>query len=204
MAALQGSAWVAGPLIRIAEDDPLGAPRASKGARRLPPPEGALAPAIRVRQPLPARPALPEVSGHARRARPGHCYSSAQSLSRVQLFATSRTAAHQASLSITNSRSLLKSRSIESVMPSSHLILCRPLLLLPSVFPRSLLWMVIIWPRELRCQTRVARLFHTLRGVGWRTWPLRSARGASLTRRMQFLFQKRERGKHRGGRLSSL
>ena len=45
------------------------------------------------------------------------------------------TAAHQASLSITNSRSLLKLMSIESVMPSNHLILCRPLLLLPSIFP---------------------------------------------------------------------
>ena len=56
------------------------------------------------------------------------------SLSRVQLFATPRTAAHQASLSITNSQSLLKLLSIESVMPSNHLILCRPLLL-PSIFP---------------------------------------------------------------------
>ena len=46
------------------------------------------------------------------------------------------TAAHQASLSISNSRSLLKLLSIESVMPSNHLILCRPLLLLPSIFPR--------------------------------------------------------------------
>ena len=54
-----------------------------------------------------------------------------QSLSRVQLFATPWIAAHQASLSITNSRSLPKLMSIESVMPSSHLILCRPLLLLP-------------------------------------------------------------------------
>ena len=50
-----------------------------------------------------------------------------QSLSHVQLFATPWTAAHQASLSITNSQSLLKLMSIESVMPSSHLILCRPL-----------------------------------------------------------------------------
>ena len=58
-----------------------------------------------------------------------------QLLSRVQLFVTPRTAARQASLSITNSRSLLKLMSIESVMPSSHLILCRPLLLPPSVFP---------------------------------------------------------------------
>ena len=54
----------------------------------------------------------------------------------VRLFATSWTAARQASLSITNSRSLLKLMSIELVMPSnSHLILCHPLLLLPSIFP---------------------------------------------------------------------
>ena len=64
-----------------------------------------------------------------------HQFSSVQSLSRVQLFATPWTAACQASLSITNSRSLLKLMSIESVMPSNHLILCRPLLLLPSIFP---------------------------------------------------------------------
>ena len=61
--------------------------------------------------------------------------SSVQSLSHVLLFATPWTAAFQASLSITNSRSLLKLMSIESVMPSNHLILCRPLLLLPSIFP---------------------------------------------------------------------
>ena len=62
-------------------------------------------------------------------------FSSVQSLSHVQLFATPWTAACQASLSITNSRSLLKLMSIESVMPSNHLILCCPLLLLPSIFP---------------------------------------------------------------------
>ena len=62
-------------------------------------------------------------------------FYSVQLLSRVQLFATPRTAAHQASPSITNSRSLLKLTSIESVMPSNHLILCCPLLLLPSIFP---------------------------------------------------------------------
>ena len=62
-------------------------------------------------------------------------FSSVQSLSRVRLFATSWTAACQASLSITNSWSLLKLTSVESVMPSHHLILCRPLLLLPSIFP---------------------------------------------------------------------
>ena len=64
-----------------------------------------------------------------------HQFSSAQSLSRVQLFATPWITAHQASLSITNSRSSLKLTSIESVMPSSHLILCRPLLLLPRIPP---------------------------------------------------------------------
>ena len=58
-----------------------------------------------------------------------------QSLSRVRLFATPWNAALQASLSFTISRSLLKLMSIESVMPSNHLILCRPLLLLPSIFP---------------------------------------------------------------------
>ena len=62
-------------------------------------------------------------------------YPSVQSLSYVRLFATPWTAAHQASLSITNSQILLKLMSIESVMPSNHLILYRPLLLLPSIFP---------------------------------------------------------------------
>ena len=62
-------------------------------------------------------------------------FSSVQSLSRVQLFATLWTAARQASLSITNSQSPPKPMSIESVTPSSHLILCRPLLLLPPIFP---------------------------------------------------------------------
>ena len=56
-----------------------------------------------------------------------------QSLTHVQLFAMPWTGAHQASLSITNSQSLLRLMSIESVMPSSHLILCRPLLLLPPI-----------------------------------------------------------------------
>ena len=62
-------------------------------------------------------------------------FSSVQSLSRVQFFVTQWTVAHQASLSITNSQSSLKLTSIESVMLSSHLILCRPLLLLPSIPP---------------------------------------------------------------------
>ena len=77
--------------------------------------------------------------------------SSVQSLSRVQLFETPWTAAYQASLSITNSRSLLKLMSIKSVMPSCHLILYRPLLL-PSIFPSirvfsSQLVLGIRWPK---------------------------------------------------------
>ena len=64
-----------------------------------------------------------------------HEFISVQWLSRVQLFATPWTTARQASLSITNSRSLPKLMSIELVMPSNHLILCHPLLLLPSIVP---------------------------------------------------------------------
>ena len=64
-----------------------------------------------------------------------YVFSLVHSLSRVQLFVTPCTAARQASVSITNSQSLLKLMSIESVMPSSHLILCRPLLLLPPIPP---------------------------------------------------------------------
>ena len=62
-------------------------------------------------------------------------FSSVQYLSHAQLLVTPWTAAHQASLSITNSWSLLKLMSIESAMPSNHLILCHPLLFLPSIFP---------------------------------------------------------------------
>ena len=61
--------------------------------------------------------------------------SSVQSVSHVRLFATPWTAASQASLSITNSRSLHNLMSVESVMPSNHLILCHPLLILSSIFP---------------------------------------------------------------------
>ena len=78
-------------------------------------------------------------------------FSSVQSLSHVRLFAIPWTAACQASLSITNSQSLLKPMSIESVMPSSHLILSRLLLLPPSIFPSirvfcSELVLCIRWP----------------------------------------------------------
>ena len=72
---------------------------------------------------------------------------SVQSLSRVRLFVTPWIAARQACLSITNSRSSPKPMSIESVMPSNHLILCHPLLLLPSIFPsiRVLMTLNIAW-----------------------------------------------------------
>ena len=79
-------------------------------------------------------------------------FSSVQLLSRVHLFAIPWAAARQASLSITNSRSLLKLMSIELVMPSNHLILCQPLLLLPSIFPSvkvfsNELVFLIRWPK---------------------------------------------------------
>ena len=78
--------------------------------------------------------------------------SSVQWLRRVRLFATPWPAARQASLSITNSWSSLKLMPIESVMPSSHLILCRPLLLLPSIFPNIRVFsndstLCIRWPK---------------------------------------------------------
>ena len=77
---------------------------------------------------------------------------SVQSFSRVRLFATPRIAARQASLSITNSWILLKPMSIESVVPSSHLILCRPLLLLPPIPPSNRVFsnestLHIRWPK---------------------------------------------------------
>ena len=79
-------------------------------------------------------------------------FSSVQSLSRVRLFEISWTAARQASLSITNSRSSPKPMSIELVMPSNHLILCRPLLLLPLIFPSIRVFsnesaLCIRWPK---------------------------------------------------------
>ena len=103
---------------------------------------------------------------NAQKEKPVHCYtfkhirriallrekevsSSVQSLSRVQLFVTPWTAAHQASLSITNSQSLLRLMSIESVMPSNHLILCHPCLLPPSIIPsiRVFLNELVLWIR---------------------------------------------------------
>ena len=79
-------------------------------------------------------------------------FSSVQLLSHVRLFATPWTAARQASLSISSFQSLLKLMSIESVMPSNHFILCHPLLLLPSIFPRIRVFskesvLCIRWPK---------------------------------------------------------
>ena len=79
-------------------------------------------------------------------------FSSVQSLIHVQLFATPWTAEHQASLSITNSQSLPKPMSIELVMPANHLILCCPLLLLPSILPSIRVFsnksaLCIRWPK---------------------------------------------------------
>ena len=89
-------------------------------------------------------------------------FSSLQSLSRVQLFATPWIAARQASLSMTNSWSPPKPMSIESVMPSNHLILCHPLLLLPSIFPS--IWVFsnesalrIRWPKYWSFSFNISR-----------------------------------------------
>ena len=87
--------------------------------------------------------------------------NSVQLLSRVQLFATPWTAAHQASLSITNSWNLFKLMSIESVMPSNHLILCHPLLLLPSIFSSVRVFsnesaLCIRWPKYWSCSFNIS------------------------------------------------
>ena len=79
-------------------------------------------------------------------------FQSVQSLSHVQFFATPWTATNQASLSITNSRSSLRLTSIQSVIPSNHLILCHPLLLPPSIFPSIRVFsnesaLCIRWPK---------------------------------------------------------
>ena len=106
-------------------------------------------------------------------------FTSLQSLSRFRLFATPWATAHQASLSITNSWSSLKPMSIESVMPSNHLMLCRPLLLPPSIFPSIRVLsnesvLRIRWPRNsprawpptfgnfchLECRYKPITLFH--------------------------------------------
>ena len=102
------------------------------------------------------------------------------------LFATPWTAAHQASLSIINSRSLLKLMSIESVMPSNHLILCHPLLLPPSVFPSTRVFfsesvLSIRWPKYWSSAS-VSVLPMTIRALfplGWTGWISLQSKGLS-------------------------
>ena len=101
-------------------------------------------------------------------------FSSVQLLSHVWLFATSWTAAHQASLSITNSQSLLKLMSIKSVRPSSHLILCHPLLLLPSIFPSIMVFsnessLHIRWPKYWSFSFNIS-LSNEYSGLIWLVW----------------------------------
>ena len=88
-------------------------------------------------------------------------FSSVQSLSHIRLFVTPWITACQASLSITNSRSLPKLMSIKSVMPSSHLILCHPLLLLPLIPPSIRVFsnestLRIRWPKDWSCSFNIS------------------------------------------------
>ena len=98
-------------------------------------------------------------------------FSSVQLLSHVRLFATPWTSAWQASLSITNSWSLVKLMSIQSLMPSNHLILCHPLLFLPSVFPSirvfsNELVLPIRWPKYWRAVSSGGG--HHLLSLSWK------------------------------------
>ena len=93
------------------------------------------------------------INRYLKEAQPHQSFCSAQSVSSVQLFATPWTAARQASLSITNSQSLLKLMSIKSVIPSNHFFLCCPLPLLPSIFPSIRVFsnesvLCIRWPED--------------------------------------------------------
>ena len=113
-------------------------------------------------------------------------FSSVQSLSLVQLFATPWTAACQASLSITNSRSSLKFKSIELVMPSNHLIFCRPLLLPPSIFPSirvfsNKLVLRIRWPKywSFGFSISPSNVYSGLISLGWTGWISLKSKGLS-------------------------
>ena len=113
-------------------------------------------------------------------------FSSVQSLSRVRLFGTPRTAALRASLSITNSRSLLRLMSIESVMPSNHLVLYHPLLLLPSIFPSIKVFsnesaLCIRWPKYwISASTSVIPMnTQDWSPLGWTGWISLQSKGLS-------------------------
>ena len=126
--------------------------------------------------------------------------SSVQLLSRVRLFATPWTAAHQASLSITNSQSLPKLMSIESVMPSNHLILCRPLLLLPSIFPSIRLFsnesgLCIRWPKYWSFSFNTSPSNEHPGLISFRTDIIKKGWGGRLTKRKRRKKKERERKK---------
>ena len=109
---------------------------------------------------------------------------SVQLLSRVRLFATPWTAACQASLSITNSRSPPKTMSIESVMPSNHLILCHPLLLLPSIFPNIRVFsnesdLYIRWPKYGASASVLLMNIQDWSPLGWTGWISLQSKGLS-------------------------
>ena len=127
--------------------------------------------------------------------------SSVQLLSRVQLFATPWTAAHQVSLSITNSQSLPKLMSIESVMPSNHLLLCRPLLLLPSIFPNIRLFsnesaLCLRWPKYWSFSFNISPSNEHPGLISFRTAIIKKKkRGGGLTKRKRRKKKEREREK---------
>ena len=113
-------------------------------------------------------------------------FSSVQSLTHIQLFVTPCTAACQASLSITNSWSLPKLVSIESVMPSYHLILCRPFLLPPSIFPSIRVFSNesvhgIRWPKywSFSFSINPSNEYSGLIPVGWTGWISLQSKGPS-------------------------
>ena len=111
---------------------------------------------------------------------------SVQLLSRVRLFAIPWTTAHQASLSITNSWSLLKLITSESVMPSNHLVLSHPLLLLSSIFPRirdvfNELALCIRWPKywSFSLNISLSNEYSGLISLGWTDWISSQSKGLS-------------------------
>ena len=113
-------------------------------------------------------------------------FSSVQSLRRVPLFVTPRTAACQASLSITNSQSPPKPISIESVMPSNHLFLCRPLLLLSSIPPSIRVFssesaLPIRWPKYWSFSFKISLPMNTQdwSPFGWTHWISLQSKGIS-------------------------
>ena len=113
-----------------------------------------------------------------------HQFNSVQSLSSVWLLATPWTAAQQASLSITNSRSLLKLMSIELVMPSNHLILCRPLFLPPSIFSIIRVFsnesaLYIRWPKYSASTLVLPMNTQDWSPLGWTGWISLQPKGLS-------------------------